>query len=80
MQSTTTQQRQTVAICKARYRTIRPFKVRWHGRDYHVADVSEYHTTMQGGVLYHVFSVNGGNDFFELKFTDEEIGWFLGDI
>ena len=80
MQPTTPQSRQTIALCEARYRTIRPFKVRWHGRDYLVADVSEYRTVLQNGVLQHVFSVNGGNDFFELKFTDEEVGWFLGDV
>ena len=58
---------------------VRPFRITWHGKSYAVTNINNYHTSEENGVRMHVFTASDGLGTFELKFTNEDVAWFLGD-
>ena len=67
------------ATIRANYRPRnKPFFLRWHGKDYAIAGVTSYYVEQDGVQPMHVFMVRSGADHFELRFTNEEVEWFLG--
>ena len=72
-------QQERAAAIRANYRPrTEPFFLRWQGKDYHISGVTSYYVEQDGIQPIHVFIVRSGADHFELRFTNEEVGWFLG--
>jgi hypothetical protein len=57
---------------------VRPFRITWHGKTYKVNNVRDYHTSVENGTKLHVFTATDGTGTFELKFSGEDVAWFLG--
>lgn len=56
---------------------VRPFQITWHGKSYEINNVNNYHTSTENGVHLHIFTASDGEGTFELKFTDQDVSWFL---
>jgi len=57
-----------------------PWVVGWRGRQYKITKMGLHHTTREGRVLFHIFSVSDGATFFKLRFDTETLGWRLLEI
>jgi len=79
LQHTTTRQSQDSHNNQADTRHVRPFRITWQGKSYEIKNVNDYHTATEGGLKVHIFTATDGAGTFELKFSSEEVAWFLGD-
>lgn len=61
-------------------KSVYPWVVGWRGRQYRITKVGLHHTTREGRVLFHIFSVSDGTNFFKLRFDTETLGWRLLEI
>jgi len=59
---------------------VRPFKIRWNGREYAITKVGYVSRIQEGKTIYHAFSVTDGTGFFELLFNSDELSWLVGRI
>ena len=57
---------------------MRPFRISWQGKSYEVTNIADYHTELENGLDVHVFTAADKNGTFKLKFSDDEMDWFLG--
>lgn len=69
-----------VAIFGDTYQDVRPFKIKWNGREYLIKKVGYVHKYKEGRTLFHAFSATDGMNFFELLFNTEELSWLLGRV
>lgn len=69
-----------VAVFGDTYQDVRPFKIRWNGRDYVIKQVGYVHKYKEGKAVLHAFSATDGVNFFELVFNAEELSWLLGKV
>lgn len=60
--------------------TAVPCVIGWRGRQYKINKVGLHHTTREGRVLFHIFSVSDGTTFFKLRFDTETLGWRLLEV
>lgn len=61
-------------------RKVRPFKVRWHDRDFEITSVDYHYKYKEGRSMIHVFSATDGVNYFELKYDSENLKWILGRV
>ncbi len=69
-----------VAIFGNTYNDVRPFKIKWHEREYLITKVSYVHKYKEGKTLYHAFSATDGVNYFELLFDPQELSWLIGRV
>ena len=69
-----------VAIFGKAFREVRPFKFRWHSRDYTISEIGYKHMEKQGRDTIYVFSCTDGSAFFELGFNASEVSWLLQKV
>jgi hypothetical protein len=69
-----------VAIFSAQPKQIKPYKLRWQGREYLVKKVGYHHQVWLGRHLHHIFSLTDGSIFFRLNFASEDLVWTLEEI
>lgn len=62
------------------YKEVRPFKLKWHDKEYQISHVDYHHKYKDGNSLIHVFSATDGTNFFELKYNSEDLSWMLGNV
>ena len=88
MTTTSTAQQNTVSNISVKAKqaqatpklTNRPFCLQWQGKDYFITGVTGYHTEPTGdNQITHIFIATSDSDHFELRFTGEQVAWFLGD-
>lgn len=58
---------------------VRPFRIIWHGKTYSVKNINNYYIISENGVQFHIFTASDGKGTFELKFTNDDVAWFLGN-
>lgn len=67
-----------VALFGRGFNDVRPFKLRWGGREFKITQVGYVHKVREGQKLIHVFSCSDGVNFFELRFDAHDLKWVLG--
>ena len=60
--------------------SVMPVTLYWRGRRYQLTKLGLHHTTHEGRVLFHIFSVTDGTSYFKLQFDTETLGWKLLEI
>ena len=61
-------------------RSAAPTSLYWRGRRYTITQVGLHHTTWEGRVLLHIFSVTDGTTAFKLELNAETLSWRLLEI
>ena len=69
-----------VAVFGDTYKDVRPFKIKWHGREHLITKVGYVHKYKEGKTLFHAFSATDGVNFFELLFNSDELSWLIGRV
>ena len=59
---------------------VRPFRVRWHDKDYTITHVDYQYKYRAGRSMIHVFSATDGTIYFELQYDSENLKWILGRV
>lgn len=57
-----------------------PLYMQWRGRKYQFISCGLHHTTHNGDVLLHVFTVNTNAGSFQLVFNTKTLSWILEAI
>lgn len=74
-------QRIAVAVLfGAAHKDVRPYKIKWNGREYVIQKIGYVHKYQEGRTVYHVFSATDGVNFFELVFNTDDLSWLLGRV
>ncbi|MDN5275866.1 MAG: hypothetical protein JWN33_515 [Candidatus Saccharibacteria bacterium] len=69
-----------VAIFGDTYKDVRPFRIKWNGREHTITKIGYVHKLKEGKALLHVFSATDGVNFFELIFNTDDLSWVIGRI
>ena len=59
---------------------VYPYFFKWQNRIYKINQVGLHHTERVGRILFHIFSVTDGSNFFRLSFNTETLFWKLEEI
>lgn len=57
-----------------------PISLYWRGRRYVITKVGLHHTTREGRILLHIFSVTDGTTAFKLELNSELLSWKLLEV
>lgn len=57
-----------------------PLKILFEGKTHPLVKLGYHHTSREGRVLYHIFSVVSPSLFFRLKLNTESLSWSLEEI
>ena len=57
-----------------------PKWVKWKNRIYKIDKIGLHYTFREGGILYHLFSVNTETLYMKLSFNTETLGWRLLEV
>ncbi len=60
--------------------TAYPWVIHWRGRRYTITKIGLHHTTHEGAILIHVFTVSDGTTSFKLQFDTETLYWRLLEV
>lgn len=69
-----------VAVFGDTYKDVRPFKIKWNGREYLISAVNYIHKRKEGQTFLYIFSATDGVNFFELEFDTLEMNWRMGRV
>jgi hypothetical protein len=69
-----------VAIFGKELRDVKPFRIRWKGREYTIESVDYVHRVKKGDKVFYYFSCTDGINFFELQFDSSDLGWFINKV
>lgn len=78
MYETINEKIEVAAVFGRGFKDVRPFKIRWHGKEYVMKKVSYQHKVKEGRKIIHVFSCSDESNFFELRFDATDLQWILG--
>lgn len=67
-----------VAIFNRGKPKVKPFKLKWHDREYVLTHVNYDGKSREGDHIVHSFHANDGSNYFELKFYAQDVKWILG--
>lgn len=59
---------------------MKPFRIKWRGRVYHIVKLGYHHKVRQGRTVMHIFSVSTATLAFRLRFDSESLIWTLETI
>ena len=60
--------------------TIRPFKLKWHDREYIITKVAQYTRSKEGEKIIHSFHVTDGTNYFQLQCESTHLVWKLARL
>lgn len=62
------------------YKTIRPFGIRWKGKNYTITQARYRHAYRDNKGVIYVFSLTDGLNYFEFLVQAGEVHWMLGRL
>jgi hypothetical protein len=69
-----------VAIFGKGHRAVKPFRMKWKGREYNITNVDYVHRVKKGDKILYYFSCSDGTNFFELQFDTSDLGWLINRV
>lgn len=69
-----------ITIYKKMGATVKPYKIRWNGREYKITKIGYHHKVQRGKIFHHIFSVCSDELFFRLNFDTETMFWTVEEV
>ena len=69
-----------ITVYNREKKTVRPLKVRWHGREYEITKTGYIWKEWEGRTRIHCFAVSTSAMAFKLRLNTETLEWLLVEV